>query len=70
MPHAFSPRLDNALLSHPDEITFHYLTGQAGQVIKITQKNGKGQENQLIIDYLLLIIGIEILHYVQNDPLL
>jgi len=25
---------------------------------------------QLIIDYLLLIIGIEILHYVQEDRLL
>jgi hypothetical protein len=37
---------------------------------KIAQKKGKGKGNQLIIDYLLLIIGIEILHYVQEDRLL
>ena len=36
----YGPQLDNASLSHPNEITFHYLMGQAENSIELAKGQG------------------------------
>jgi len=45
VPHAFSPRLDNALLLRLDKASLSNGVNLTGQGQKITEREGKGQGN-------------------------